>query len=242
MEIWAHRGASLEAPENTLIAFARALDQGADAIELDVRRTLDGVPVVIHDETVSRTTDGYGPVAAMTLPQIKRLDAGIRFGPAFLGTKVPTLEEVIHFAKPTRLTLNIELKGTSSQYPGFAEQVAAMVQAADLSDRVVVSAFDHGMLRILRRHPLGLRIALLSFDLNPVTPAYAHAFGADGVHPGLRTVSPAYMRDALRLGVDVRPYTIDAPRDITRLFSWGAHAVITNRPALAVRVLQGMRG
>ena len=113
-QVFAHRGARAVAPENTLPAFARALELGADGIELDVQCSADGHLVVMHDFAVDKTTDGTGQVAALTLAELRRLDAGHAFGPAFAGVRVPTLEEVLDLVG-NRCRLNIEIKSMDVQ-------------------------------------------------------------------------------------------------------------------------------
>jgi len=130
----AHRGASTAAPPNTLAAFEKAIELGADGIEFDVHLSADGVPVVIHDFTVNGTTNGSGRVASLTLVQLKQLDAGSYFDPAFAGERIPTLAEVLE-AVGSRLLLNIELKSTSLRDNGLEQAVIAQVEQHDLGSR-----------------------------------------------------------------------------------------------------------
>ncbi len=137
MLIIAHRGASGEFPENTLPAFAAAIEAGAQMCELDVQLTRDGAAVVIHDETVDRTTNGTGAVAAMSLAEIRRLDAGVKFGARFAGTRIPTLEEVLTLVRG-RCALNVELKSA-----GVEREVCRLLRAHEaLSSTTIVSSFD----------------------------------------------------------------------------------------------------
>src|SRR5688572_33314492 len=125
--IIADRGASADAPEHTIAAFELALEQGADGIELDVHLTRDGQPVVIHDFTLERTTDGAGAVAARTTREIKRLDAGAWREPRFEGQRVQTLQEVLErFRNRTRFW--IEIRGGPERYPGIEERVGSIVE------------------------------------------------------------------------------------------------------------------
>ena len=141
----AHRGASGTAPENTLAAFRRAVACGADMVELDVQLTRDGEVVVVHDFTLDRTTDGTGAVGASSLAEIRRLDAGAWFAPAFLGEAVPTLGEVLG---AIGLPVNVELKPVGDQ--GLEAETLAVVRAAGALGRVVFSSFDPGALERLR--------------------------------------------------------------------------------------------
>jgi len=146
----AHRGASLAAPPNTLAAFEKAIELGADGVELDVHLSADGVPVVIHDFTVDAITDGSGRVAELTLTQLKQLDAGSSFDPAFGGERVPTLEEVLkHIGN--RVLLNIELKTTSLCDKGLEQAVITLVEHHGLIERVLLSSFNPFALRRAKR-------------------------------------------------------------------------------------------
>lgn len=149
MTMWAiaHRGASDEAPENTLVAFQRALEQGADALECDVHLSADGEVVVIHDDTVDRTTDGTGAVAGMTLEELHQLDAGSWKGPQFAGQRIPTLQEIIELLGET-IPLFIEFKGSSPELP---QKVADLLRETQMQDRAWLFAAHHPTLKQLRR-------------------------------------------------------------------------------------------
>jgi len=152
--LWAHRGASAQAPENTLAAFSAALESGADGLELDIHLTRDGVPVVIHDETLDRTTDGLGPVARASSRQLQKLDAGSWFSADFFDEPVPFLEDVLNtFGK--QLRLNLELKDFRA---GMAVlEMLGHYPAAD----IVVSSFDYKLLQSLRCMDKSLSLAVL---------------------------------------------------------------------------------
>ncbi len=150
---FAHRGASHEAPANTLAAFLLAVDLGADGIEFDVHLSKDGHAVVIHDFDVSATTDGQGLVRAKTLAELKELDAGSWFDPVFAGQRIPTLQEVID-AVGHRLLLNIELKTSGWGDGGLAAKVTHIVEQNGLVDRVILSSFNPlTVWRAKRRNP-----------------------------------------------------------------------------------------
>src|SRR5688572_26981849 len=139
-QIFAHRGARRVAPENTVPAFAAALDMGADGIELDVHRTTDGRLVVIHDFFVDKTTNGQGEVAQMAYDDIARLDAGSHFAPFFAGTPVPTLAEVLDLVG-NRCHINIEIKSLNLYGSDASDGVAAMIRFRNLYEQVIVSSF-----------------------------------------------------------------------------------------------------
>ncbi len=237
MQIWAHRGASSLAPENTMAAFVKAYELGCDAVELDVHRTSDGVLVVMHDESVMRTTEGRGYIYDMPFSAVHSLDAGYKFGQQFIGEHVPSLEEVLSFISSTNLSVNIELKSAQGRYRGIEQQILQLLDVYHMHDRTIISSFEQATLAEVRRLDDSLQIGLLCSDLRPLSPFFAKNFSAQAVHPSRKIVNPMYMRDALNLGVSVRPYTVNDPDEMQRLQAWGVHAIITDYPQVAKRVL-----
>jgi len=236
----AHRGASAAAPPNTLAAFERAVELGADGIEFDVHLSADGVPVVIHDFTVDATTDGSGRVAEMTLAQLKRLDAGSRFDPAFAGERIPTLEEVLE-AMEGRLFLNIELKSTSLRDNGLERAVIEQIERHGLDDHVILSSFNPFSLRRAKRiaphipvgllYAPGLPLPLRRAWLAPLVPHEAR-------HPEHTMVNARYMAWARRRGYLVNAWTVDDPNEMHRLIRLGVDGIITNVPGVLRSVLE----
>ena len=235
VSIFAHRGASDAAPENTLPAFARAVEQGADGIELDVHLSRDGELVVIHDETLDRTTDGAGWVQDRTLAELRalRADNGL---PGFAEARIPTLREVLDLLRPTDLLLNIELKTSLVWYEGIEAKTLALVAEYGMQDRVIYSSFNHYSVETVRRLAPQARTAYLFSDILIDIEGQAAARGVGGLHPGLWNVR---MRDFLprylASGLAVRVWTVNEEADLRWLLQAGAD-VITNRPALAVAV------
>ncbi|MCA0297309.1 MAG: glycerophosphodiester phosphodiesterase [Actinobacteria bacterium] len=234
--IWAHRGASAYAPENTLPAFARALELGAEGVEFDVQLTADGVPVVIHDETLERTTDGTGRVADHTLDQLRRVVAAAG-KPGFGDVRVPTLTEVLDVVVPAGVDINIELKNSVEPYPGLEEQVLAAVRTYRIADRVVLSSFNHYSLRRLRALGATPQLAVLYSDLLYKPWRYASRLGMGAIHPPARFVlGHGFVRKARAAGVAVRPWVVNGERKLARMFRWEADAVFTDVPDVALRV------
>src|SRR5690606_20002442 len=155
--IIAHRGASDQAPETTMAAFRRALDIGADGIELDVHMSADGRLVVIHDETVDRTSNGKGLVKDKTLAELKELDFGSWFSEGFRGEKIPELEDVLELLSDRDVLLNIEIKNGPVFYPGIETAVADALQKYGMTDRTIISSFNHYTLVEIRRYDPGIR-------------------------------------------------------------------------------------
>ncbi len=237
MEIWAHRGASAIFPENTMLAFVEAWRSGADAIELDVQRTRDGELVVIHDETLNRTTNGRGYVYSSSYSWIKTLDAGEKIHPRFRGEKVPTLREVLDFIQSTGMRLNIEIKNEQVNYPGIEMQVIRTVEQFKLVDRVVISSFNHQTVQLVKNASPQLETALLTGAFTHFSPSYAHQIGMNAIHPAKRTVNPVYMQEALLYQIKVRPYTVNEPNLIRVFRALGVDAVITDHPKMARKII-----
>jgi len=227
--ILGHRGASHTAPENTLAAFREAARMGADGIELDVHLSADGVPVVMHNAHVNATTDGAGPICAMSLAQIKELDAGSHFAACFAGERVPTLEEV--FAEVgQQLLINIELKAQPAHVQGLERAVVDLINHMGMASRVWFSSFKPYMLSQARRYapqiPCGLLYDPASvgvFLLAPFTPYEA-------IHPHFSMATPIKVRRAHRRKLRVMAWTVDNVAVAKVLAASGVDAVITNEP------------
>jgi len=236
----AHRGANQVAPENTLRAFQEALNRGADGIELDVRLSADGVPVVIHDATVEATTDGSGAVANMTFAQLRTLDAGGWLDPAFKGERIPSLEEVLD-TFGGRTVLNLELKGAQVFDNDLVPTVVDLLERHELQQEVLVSCFNPYLLRQVRR--LAPRVPLALLYTNSPLPLRRLADLLLGeqpaaIHPHHTNVSERLVAHAHELGVRVNVWTIDDPQRMRVLADGGVDGIITNKPALLRRVLK----
>ncbi len=222
--VWAHRGAAVDAPENTLVAFAAAEAAGADGIELDVHLSRDGVLVVIHDEWVERTTDGRGRVAELRLAELRRLDAGSWFSPRFSGEPIPVLDEVLDWAGD-RLRLNIEIK-----------EAAAGGALLDLLPhypraQVLVSSFDHRLLAELRRRDARLPLGFL-FEDDSWRRVLRRALvcGAESLHPREDCVSRPLVAACKDHGLALYPWTVDDPGRIRALRRLQVDGLFTNDP------------
>ena len=225
-----HRGASADAPENTIAAFELALEQGADGFELDVHLSADGQPVVIHDFTLERTTDGAGPVSGHRVRELKRLDAGGWWGRRFRGQRVQTLQEVLERFRD-RARFWIELKGGSALYPGIEERVVSMVEIYEVVDRALVQSFDHAAIarvRTLNREiPVGALVAQASLDPGLLRPEAVSA-----ICPSAEVLTEELLGEIRRAGLDCYVWTVNEPAQMDRLVEWGVNGIITDRPGL----------
>ncbi|MBI4311314.1 MAG: glycerophosphodiester phosphodiesterase [Chloroflexi bacterium] len=232
----AHRGASGEAPENTMAAFELALEQGADVIEMDVHMTADGYPVVIHDDTLERTTNGKGLVRQRTLAELKGMDAGSWSGRQFAGQKVPTLEEVVAWAKG-KVPLAIEVKNVPHRYRGIEASVTGVLERARAMLEHEVFSFDHvAMQRFKTREPGLLTGVCYRGDVVDHV-ALAKAAGATVLHPWLYDMRSEAIRDAHAAGLLVAPWVADTPEDIRALAALGVDGITTNFPRRAREII-----
>lgn len=232
----AHRGASREAPENTLTAFGLALDAGAAAIECDVQRTRDGRLVVIHDQTVDRTTDGRGPVGALAFEDLRRLDAGRWFGPAFAGERVPSLDEVLDLVRGRAFVL-LEIKHGPVFYEGIERQVADALRRRGMAEAALVMSFDHPAVRTMRAEAPEIATAIV-YDARPVdAAAAARAAAADALCPRWTLLTAGAVAEAHEAGLGVFPWTIDEEEPMRRCLAWGVDGVTSNDARLLARVV-----
>ena len=241
---YAHRGASHDAPANTLAAFHLAAELGADGIEFDVHLSKDGEAVVIHDFSLDGTTDGQGQVRDHTLAELRELDAGSWFDAAYAGQRIPTLQEVVDNVGH-RLQFNIELKTKGLRDEGLAAEVVRIVEDNNLSGRVIISSFSPLLLRWVRKAnptiPLGL---LYSTDQNlPLRKAwFRHLLHVEALHPHYSMVNSQYVGWARARGYRLHVWTADDPVVMRELIQLGVDIIITNRPDLLGQILQIERG
>jgi glycerophosphoryl diester phosphodiesterase len=220
----AHRGASGRFPENTLRAFGAAIDAGAQMCELDVQLSSDGVVVVIHDETVDRTTDGRGAVRVLTLDELKRLDAGVRCGDEFKGERIPTLEEVFALTNG-RCGLNIELKSA-----GVERKVCDLIVEHRALASAMVSGFDWDALAIVRHWEPRVRVGLLGSQWPARLVGAAFEMRADAINPRSDIVTEDLCIAAHQRNLSVYTWTVDEPDEMRRLIAFGVDGIMTNYP------------
>ena len=241
-KIFAHRGASGTAPENTLEAFELAARMGAHGVELDVHLTRDGELVVTHDERIDRVSDGAGFVKDLTLKELKALHFN-RTHPEYAGARIPTLREVFQLLKPTGLEINIELKNSWIPYPGLEERTLEAVARDFAPERVIFSSFSHASMVRVKQLDSAMRCGLL-YDASLVRPwVYALALGMDALHPMYtEVITPGgECAAAHRAGIRVHTWTVNGAEEIRAVLKEGADIVITNYPDLALRCLREAR-
>lgn len=231
--IFAHRGASAYLPENTLAAFELAHQQGADGIELDVKLSADGIPVVIHDATVDRTTNGSGRVADLELATLQKLDAGD-------GQQIPTLDEV--FASiGGQLLINVELTNYKTPTDQLVSKVVEVVEKHALSKSILFSSFFSNNLKqaatLLPQTPRGL------LALPGLLGWWARTFGFRfgdyrALHPVYKNTTPQLIDRVHRLGKRVHVWTVNTADEMRQLARWNVDGIFTDDPQLAVEIFE----
>ncbi|GKV54742.1 glycerophosphoryl diester phosphodiesterase [Sporosarcina sp. NCCP-2222] len=230
MLVYAHRGASGTFPENTIAAFKEAARLPVHGVEFDVHLTKDGELVVIHDETIDRTSNGSGYVKDLTLAQLKEYDFGSWFSPDFAGEKIPTLEEVLHLFQSTHHHINIELKSDIFPYEGMTEKVLELIKAHNLESRVVLSSFDHSAIQEAKRIAPYIETGVLTMEVLVQPLEYLKNIPADAYHLLFPTaIRPSY-REVYEAGIPVRAYTVNEENYASLLQQAGVQAIFTDYP------------
>ena len=234
--IFGHRGSAGTYPENTMQSFIAAYQAGADGIELDVQMTKDGELVVIHDETVDRTTDGFGLVKDLFLSDILKLDASYTFSQFRGKVKIPTLEEVLQWvATLPSLLVNIELKNGIVEYPMIEEKAIELVRKFGLENRTILSSFNHYSLVKCSELSNEIETAILYMEGLYKPWEYAKQVGATGLHPHYYAVNHAIIESSSSYQVAVRPFTVNEEDKMLDLMKNGCTAFFTDFPEKAVR-------
>lgn len=234
--VYAHRGASGYAPENTLEAFRLAMDMGADGFELDVHLSRDGELIVMHDETVDRTTNGTGRIMDKTAAELKELDAcnGME---KYKGAKIPTLAEVFALIQGTKLLINCELKTDNIQYPGIEEKCLKLAEQMGVESQLLYSSFNHySLMKLKALNPNAPTGALYSNAIYQPWD-YVKPLGIENIHPHWGNLYlPGLIEGCLKAGVGINPWTVNEEA-VMKLCIHHGIGVITNYPdkALAFR-------
>lgn len=227
---FAHRGASGVCPENTMAAFRHALELGATGIETDVQRTRNGHLVLIHDESLERTTGSPLDVRDITLEELNTLDAGGWFDEKFRGERVPLLDELLELAQSSDAIINLELKNSIYLYPGMEEEVIAAVRRFGLEERVIISSFNHESLALCAQLAPEIKTGALYIEIMVRPSEYARQFGVTALHAYKHSVTPEGVSEALVAGMVYRPWTVNEPEEMQRLLEAGVSGIITDYP------------
>ena len=236
MKVMAHRGYSGRYPENTMLAFQKAAEAGADGIELDVHKTADGVLVVHHDERVDRTTDGTGRICDLTFEEIRRFNAAARWDGKFGFQPVPSFEEYCAWASEQTLFTNIEIKTDNTFYPNIEQEVWDMICRFGLQDRVMFSSFNHVTLLKLREIAPGVDVGALVLEdgMVRVRPGdYCRESGFQAWHPSFASLNDENVLNCKAAGIAINVWTVNDMAALEQLRVWDCEGVITNYPGVA---------
>lgn len=238
VKVWAHRGASGYAPENTLEAFKLAADMGADGVELDVQLTKDQKLVVTHDEWIDRVSDGSGRVVDYTLEELRQFNFNKTHPEYAEVCRIPTLQEVLELLQDTCMTVNIELKTGVNFYPGIEKQVVELVHGMGWQNRILYSSFNHCSVLKVREYDPDARIAFLYMEQLSHVADYALMNNVYAVNPSvLCTTLEDEMRMCREKNVDVNVWTVNSESDMRRLNEMGVNSLITNYPDIALKIV-----
>ncbi|MDY4021768.1 glycerophosphodiester phosphodiesterase family protein [Staphylococcus borealis] len=232
-QIVAHRGLSNQFPENTLLSFKAALMQHVDMLEIDVHFSKDHHLVVIHDDTIDRTSNGKGKVKDYTFEELATFDFGIKHNPSFINTKISKFEEVLSLSKNYSKTLLIEIK-VPHQYPGIEEAVLKALKAYKVPEhKAIIQSFDDTSVKRLRSlgrvYPLGLLVSRKKYWYK--SPDFeAISQYADFINPNYKLVTSKFIKNAHRHSLKVIPYTVNHSKDAKKLIRLGVDGIISDLP------------
>ena len=237
MKNFAHRGFSGQYPENTMLAFKKAWEAGADGIELDVQMTKDGQVGVIHDEKVDRTTNGSGNVRDLTLAELRKLDASYIYTGKMGVNPVPTFEEYCAWVAGTDLVPNIELKTGVYPYPGIEAKVWELIQKYHLENKVIISSFNHYSILRMKELAPELPYGLLEESWLVNAGAYVAGVGVAAFHPYHGSLTAEAVAEIKSHGIAINTWTVNEETRVRELLALGVDIVIGNFPDTVKRVL-----
>lgn len=240
MKILGHRGYSGKYPENTMTAFKKAYEVGADGIELDVQFTKDGEIVIIHDETIDRTTNGTGDVRSYTLKELQSFNAATINDTNCKEEYIPTLDEYLNWVKDTGMITNIELKTGRYYYQGIEEGTLALVKKYGLEDKIIFSSFNplsvYKIKQLAPDIPCGL---LTEFGGIENAGALCKDFGFEYYHPCWKDITESNLASLKANGIDLNVWTVNDFDSFLKMYEIGVNSIITNFPEVAVNYFKG---
>lgn len=225
----AHRGGKLWAPENTMAAFRKALAFGVDAIELDIHRCKSGELVVIHDETIDRTTDGHGLIKDLNFEELQKFSAGLWYDKSFKDEKIPSLPKVLKQVDG-KAHIFIEVKNAPVQYPGIEDDLIRSLESYKQKGRITVISFDHEFLKRFHMKAPDYKIAFLDVSIVSDIGKYASSIGASGWNPGFSEIRGDAVRRAQKAGLTVNPWTVNGEVLWRQALDYGVDGIITDDP------------
>lgn len=238
-KIFGHRGFSGEYPENTMLAFRKAIEAGADGIELDVHFTKDKELVICHDELIDRTSNGTGYIKDYTYEELCKFDFFGRFEGKYEFQKIPTLREYLELVSPINGFLtNIELKTGVFEYIGIEKAVIDMLKEFNIEDRIILSSFNHYTILRCREIAPEIKTGFLTETWIIDMWEYAKKYGVECIHPEHYFLTDEYFKKMKKAGVEVNTWTVNSDEDVIRLGKMGVDSLIGNYPDRMVALLR----
>ena len=238
---FAHRGFSGQFPENTMLAFEKAVEAGADGIELDVQFSKDGELVIMHDETLDRTAGVDGYVKDYTLEQLKTMDVSGKWSDRYGSMEIPTLREYFTRFKDLPIITNIELKTCVFPYPGIEKRTLELIREFEMEDKIIISSFNHYSCLKMKELEEKMPCGLLEESWIVGAGKYGRKLGMDFLHPAYPMVAESYVQDAADHGLKVNTWTVNDWDSMEYFARIGVHAIIGNFPDLAEKALNPYR-
>ncbi len=226
MRIFAHRGLSSIYPENTLLAFSKAMEYKIDGIETDVQMTKDGELVIFHDEMLARTTNGKGFLRDYTLEELKKLNANNKMD---YEVEIPTLDEFLALVEGSGLTINLELKTSIFEYDGIEEKTLELIKKHNLEDNVIISSFNHQSLVRMKKIDPNIKCGVLTGDVLIDGEKYVKEHGFEAFHPLFVYCTKERVELAHSLGIAMNVWTVDWKEQFDMMKDVGVDVVMTNR-------------
>lgn len=243
-KIIAHRGFSGKYPENTMLAFTKSLEYGADGVELDIQLTKDGEVVICHDEIINRTSNGEGFIKDYTLAELKEFIFDNQMENLDDATednlKIPTLSEFLDWFKSTEMMVNIEFKTSIIPYPGIVEKTVMLVKERGLQERVIFSSFNHDTIKKVKALDDTLKCGFLAVA-NLLEPGrYCSKYNVEYYHPVYVSLqlTPEIIENCKQYGIGINTYTVNEKADIQKFLELNIDGIITNEVELAVGLAQ----
>ena len=239
VKVFAHRGFKSKYPENTLLAFQKAIEIGCDGIEFDIQMTKDEKLVIIHDETVDRTTDGKGLVKDLTYGEISTLNASYQSKEKHGFNQIPLLTEYLEMVKDKNIISNVELKNSIFEYVGMEQKVYDLILEYELKDKVIISSFNHLSILKMKQIDPSIKCGLLTADWLIDPGKYVKSAGIECFHPAVYGMTKTKVKEVQSYGVEVNVWMGSEYTDLQGLVDMGVDIIMTDFPDKLQEVLKG---
>lgn len=239
-KIFGHRGYSGNYPENTMLAFQKAIEAGAEGIELDVQFSKDGKLVIIHDETLDRTTTGTGRVKDYTYDELRQMDASYKFAGQYGFNTIPTLDEVLSYMADKDACTNIELKTGVYEYEGIEKAVLECIRKNNVAEKVIISSFNHYSVLRMRELAPEIKCGLLTDCWLINAGTYVKKLDVPCYHPSFRNLTPEITKELKECGLQINTWTVNTAEDFKTLSDLEVDIAIGNYPELLLNTRKSL--